>query len=104
MRSFSGESSHRPEVCQFVDASGRSLKPYRCDVGTPIHHEGTEGGRVIFLEPLNQAIRRVGRILKANEKDKINLELQTTSFLWLFQLDDEPNHYIKNGWKSPNIH
>ena len=32
------------------------------------------------------------------------LELQTTSFLWLFQLDDEPNHYIKNGWKSPNIH
>ena len=27
----------------------------------------------------------------------ICLELQTTSFLWLFQLDDEPNHCYKKG-------
>ena len=25
-------------------------------------------------------------------------------FLRLFQLDDEPNHYMQNGWKSSNIH
>ena len=23
---------------------------------------------------------------------------------WLFQLDDEPNLYIGNGWRSPNIY
>ena len=25
-------------------------------------------------------------------------------YKWMFQLDDEPNLYIENGWKSPNIH
>ena len=25
-------------------------------------------------------------------------ELQTTRFLWLFQLDDEPNHYLVGGF------
>ena len=29
------------------------------------------------------------------------LEPQTTVYKWLFQLDDEPNLYIGNGWKSP---
>ena len=29
------------------------------------------------------------------------LEPQTTIYKWLFQLDDEPNLYIGNGWKSP---
>ena len=29
----------------------------------------------------------------------------STIYKWLFyQLDDEPNLYIENGWKSPNIH
>ena len=36
-------------------------------------------------------------------KFDINLELQTTSSLWLFQLDDS-NLYMGNGWESPNIH
>ena len=27
-----------------------------------------------------------------------------TIYKWMFQLDDAPNLYIENGWKSPNIH
>ena len=27
-----------------------------------------------------------------------------TIFFWLFRLDDEPNPYMGDGWKSPNIH
>ena len=31
--------------------------------------------------------------------------LSTTHlFFGLFQLDDEPNLYMGNGWQSPNIH
>ena len=29
---------------------------------------------------------------------------RSTIYKWLFQLDDEPNLYIGNGWASPNIH
>ena len=32
------------------------------------------------------------------------LEPETSVYKWLFQLDDEPNLYIGNGCKSPNIH
>ena len=32
------------------------------------------------------------------------MEPETSIYKWLFQLDDEPNLYIGNGWKSPNIH
>ena len=34
----------------------------------------------------------------------VDLGPQTTIYKCLFQLDDEPNLYIENGWKSPNIH
>jgi len=27
-----------------------------------------------------------------------------TIYKWWFQLDDEPNLYIGNAWKGPNIH
>ena len=30
--------------------------------------------------------------------------LRPTIYKWMFQLDDEPNMYIENGWKSANIH
>ena len=32
---------------------------------------------------------------------KYFLEPQTAIYKWLLQLDDEPNLYIGNGWKSP---
>ena len=42
-------------------------------------------------------------ILRADEKLGIHLEPQTTILNGCFN-DDEPNLYIENGWKSPNIH
>ena len=36
---------------------------------------------------------------------KIQPETPRPTFCrWMFQLDDEPNLYVENGWKSPNIH
>ena len=32
------------------------------------------------------------------------LEPETSVYKWLFQLEDEPNLCIGNGWKSPKIH
>ena len=34
-------------------------------------------------------------------KGNYYLEPQTAIYKWLFQLDDEPNLYVENDWKSP---
>ena len=62
-----------------------------------------------FLWFRSCSMSKLGRFLttfagSSLENCYISLELQTTSFEWLFQLDDEPNHKINNGCLGFQLH
>ena len=60
-------------------------------------HEGHEGHLALAMDFCGEKSPQGDPEPRKKNYLLYSLELQTTSFLWLFQLDDEPNLYIKNG-------